>query len=137
MFFVVLVVHCVLVERLCSVVVVFAVDVVVSVVLCICLVAGVWGMRMIVLLVPGTLLLVLGGGCRRPVVVVVGCGIDTLPASSSILVRRGTGQKLESFLRMNDSFWKMCRFVLYYRTWSLWAAVTFLGARLQVGKQCT
>ena len=65
---------------------------------------------------PGTLLLVLGGGCRRSVVVVVvGCGVGTLPASSSLLVRRGTGQKLESFLRMNDSFWKMCRFALHYR----------------------
>ena len=43
MFFVVLEVLCVLVGRLCSAVMVFAVDVEVRVVLCICWVAGVGG----------------------------------------------------------------------------------------------
>ena len=90
----------------------FAVGVVVRVVLCICWVAGVGGRSRVVLQVPGTLLLVLGGGCRRSVVVVVvGCGVGRLLASSSLLDHRGTGRRLESFLEMTVVLWEMCRSV--------------------------
>ena len=108
MFFVVPVVLCVLVELFCLVVVVL-VGKVVWVVPCIYWVGGVWGRRTVGLSVSGTLLLVLGGGCRR-LVVVVGCGVGTLPASNNLLVRRDTGRILESFLRLIGDFWEWCCF---------------------------
>ena len=48
----------------------------------------------------GTLLLVLGGNCRRLVVVVVGCGVGTMLSRSNLLVRRRTGRIVESFLQL-------------------------------------
>ena len=95
----VLEVLCLLVGRICSALMVFAVDVVVRVVLCICWVAGVGGTCKVLPWVRGTLLVVRGGGCRRSVVV-VGFGVGRLLPSSSLLDCRGTGRREGSFLRM-------------------------------------